>query len=94
MPHIKIVKRWLEERKNELIEWPGNSPDLNIIENVWQLLKRKLNRMQIRSKNQLLVASISTWEQVATKEFIWSLIESIPTRIESVIKNHGCYCDY
>ena len=39
----KIVKSWFAERPEiKLIDWPGNSPDLNPIENVWSWMKNKL----------------------------------------------------
>ena len=38
----KAVKKWLGEAGIEILGlWPGNSPDLNPIENCWVLLKQK-----------------------------------------------------
>jgi transposase len=32
----KLVSTWIQERRHiTLIDWPGNSPDLNPIENAW-----------------------------------------------------------
>ena len=30
----KVVKKFLEQKRIEMLEWPGNSPDLNPIENL------------------------------------------------------------
>ena len=36
----KIVTRFFEENQIELLEWPGNSPDLTPIENLWAIVKK------------------------------------------------------
>ena len=35
----KLVKLFINEQQIDLLEWPGNSPDISPIENVWALLK-------------------------------------------------------
>ena len=37
----KSIKNLLASQKIPLLDWLGNSPDLNPIENVWELLKRE-----------------------------------------------------
>ena len=54
-PHrTSVVKNWLEEKNINRIDWPGNSPDLNPIENLWGIIKSKLRRIRIYSKQELL----------------------------------------
>ena len=35
----KIVKKWFSEKNIKLLDWPGSSPDLNVIENCWMIVK-------------------------------------------------------
>ena len=54
----RSVKAFLHEQNIRLLSWPGNSPDMNRIENVWELVKREMAKDMITSKQQLIVKLI------------------------------------
>ena len=65
--------------------------DLNIIENVWLLLKNKLNhdpQGPPATKEELQAWVLSEWGQIP-RDFIGKLYESLPWRILAVKRKHG-----
>ena len=68
---------------------------MNPIEHLWAIMKRKLNEYE-NTPNRM----IQLWERIEviwnsiTKDICMNLIESIPRRIQTVLKAKGKWTDY
>ncbi|GFY30344.1 putative transposase like protein [Trichonephila clavipes] len=54
------IKAFLSEQNIPLLDWPGNIPDMNPIENVWELMKREVAKDVITNKTLLLERSVES----------------------------------
>ncbi|GFV28220.1 putative transposase like protein [Trichonephila clavipes] len=57
----RSIKAFLAEQNIPLLDWPGNIPDMKPIENVWELMKRKVAKDVITNKPHLLERIIHVW---------------------------------
>lgn len=75
---------------SELLTWPAQSPDLNPMENFWADLKRRLHQAHpvVNNKEDLWKA-VEKEIEATPKDFCKKLIESMPSRLNAVIKAHG-----
>ncbi len=44
----KAPKPWLNDHGGGVLDWPANSPDLNPIENIWGIVKRKMRKQETK----------------------------------------------
>jgi len=72
---------------SELLTWPAQSPDLNPMENFWADLKRRLHQAHpvVNNKEDLWKA-VEKEIEATPKDFCKKLIESMPSRLNAVIK--------
>ena len=71
-----------------VMNWPGNSPDLNSIENVWSKMKYDLREMDCSTKKKLIENIKKVWNNLP-REYWVTLADSMPRRIQAVIDNQG-----
>ena len=87
----------LRERASEfsVIDWPGNSPDLNPIENVWAIMKARLKSdHSITSLHKLMHAIKMMWMLLMEADVFKKLARSMPERLEAVINANGQMTKY
>ena len=79
----------------EVLDWPAQSPDLNPIEHLWGILKRKIYDYEYPAEgvDKIWDRAAETWAKITLEE-VQNLIRSIPRRIEAVIKATGGHTKY
>jgi transposase len=95
-PHTtKVNKKWFARHNIPLLDWPACSPDLNPIENLWQMLSDRIyaNVGGFSSIAQLKNAIEREWDKVTIDE-CKKLVNSIDNRCLEVIKSHGNITKY
>ena len=53
----KSTRTFLECKGIPILECPGNSPDMNPIENIWNIMKKEIG-------NQMLCQKENTWKRL------------------------------
>ena len=74
-------------------DWPPQSPDLNIIENLWSIVKEKVSKRSPLSKSNLWEIVEEEWYKI-DKSVIIGLFSSMRKRIQMVLKNKGLNTKY
>ncbi|SYW81890.1 putative transposase [Ustilago hordei] len=86
----KKTTKWLTSNNIKVVEWPAQSPDLNLIKHLWHHLKMQLSQYSTiaKSRDELLKRCEAEWTAI-TPETCRNLIESMPHCIKTVLKAKG-----
>ncbi len=89
----KGTKSWFNDHGVTVLDWPANSPDMNPIENLWGIVKRKMRDTRLNNADELKATVKETWASIPPQQ-CHKLITSMPRRIEAVIKAKGAPTKY
>merc|ERR1712082_270191 len=78
----------------KLIDWPGNSPDLNPIKNLWSCMKLELKNIHSPNLDRLKQEIRQVWCQRMSLQLCQNLVSSMPRRLAAVIEVDGAMTKY
>ncbi|GFX55478.1 transposable element Tcb1 transposase [Trichonephila clavipes] len=87
------VKMWCLFHCKQQLHTPPQSLDINVIENLWATPETAVQKHQIRNKAHLKQVLQEEWDKIppyTTKK----LVESVPRRLEDIIKAKGHAAKY
>ena len=86
-------KRYLHDLGVQVLPWPGQSEDLNPIENLWAYMKVQVAWMKFRNQDELFAALERVWNNIPL-EYVQRLIDSMSTRCKLVRNRYGLHSKY
>jgi len=89
----RIPTQFLSGLNQAVLPWPPQSPDLNIIENVWAFIKNQRTIDKNRKRDGVIAEIDEIWSKL-TLEFAQTLVRSIPNRLQAVIDDKGGVTKY
>jgi len=94
-PHrAKKVQNWLLSQPFHYADdYPARSPDLNIIEHIWALMKLRLEDKRLSTYDQLCDAVEGEWANIDHDD-LNRLYRSLPRRMRAVIQAEGGHTKY
>jgi transposase len=92
----KKATKWLDENVPSYIpkyDWPPNSPDANIIEPVWAMLKEKVYSREPRTVLALKRMIREEWNNIKL-ETVRQLVDSMPARLAAIVAAEGGHTSF
>ena len=88
----KTMQEWLRDKSLNVLEWPSQSPDLNLIEHLWRDLNIAVQHSQ-SNLTELERICREEWEELPKYRFA-KLVASYPRRLKAIIATKGASTKY
>ena len=90
-----VVKAFMAQKDIDLLPWPAQSPDMNPIENLWAIIKKRRKKKYgfPKTKTELIQQIFDIWDFIELK-FVETLADSANKRINLVLKLKGKVSKY
>jgi hypothetical protein len=91
----KLAQEWFHKKKVDTLDWPPNSPDMSIIEHIWDYLDCRICTRKPLPWNcaELWEALVEEWGCIE-EEYITKLYESMPEHVKTLLDAKGGYTKY
>jgi transposase len=92
--HIaRITKVFMDKNVPLVMGWPSNSPDFNPIENVWTVIKKRVEKRKPQNIGDLEKKFMEEWVRFAREE-VNLFLDTMKQRCEAVISANGNQITY
>ena len=94
-PHTSnYATKFFKTQRIPVMKWPPSSPDLNPIENIWDIIDDRLKAMRPKNLKELQLMIEQIWNSI-TPETCKKLVDSMPRRLKNCQRvNGGTMCKY
>ena len=89
----RLTMDFLRKQAPEVMEWPSNSPDVNPVENLWSIIKRRVEKRKPSNLDELDDFLHEEWEKIDLS-LLNNLIKSMKTRCLALIDSKGERINY